>query len=405
MRSVSPIVHAFRRRAAVVLLSLAAAVPTSAHAQTAAIERSNVEWSKADARALIEVIESAGEEGLNPQDYGPEMLRQAVMRDMPPSTIFMESALRLANDYRYGRVPTSDRVDWFAGEAPNPLLLTQIIAQAVAENRIEEAFAQLLPAHDDYRALKRALAETPAADAHRRMTLRVNLERWRWMPRELGERHVFVNIPSYRIELVDGGGVIAEHAAIVGKPSTPTPAFSAEIRAVRFNPPWAVPPGLKQQKLSLYKRNPAKAKRMGYSVAYTPDGVSIWQRPGPGNALGQVRVVMPNPYMVYLHDTPDKHLFARQARALSQGCVRAERPLELVGRLLADDGTDTAVIDAALATRATEEVALNRPVPVHIAYFTADADASGTVKLHPDPYGRDNRVARALSGMTQIASN
>lgn len=394
----SPIVHAFRRRAAGFLLGLAAAAPTSALAQTAVVE-----WSKADAKALIEVIESADEEGLNPQDYGPEMLRRAVMRDMPPSTLFMESALRLASDYRYGRVPASDRVDWFADEAPNPLLLTQIIAQAVAENRIEEAFAQLLPKHDDYRALKRALAETPAADARRRMTLRVNLERWRWMPRELGDRHVFVNIPSYRIELVDGGGVVTEHAAIVGKPSTPTPAFSAEIRAVRFNPPWAVPPGLKQQKLSLYKRNPAKAKRMGYSVAHTPDGVSIWQRPGPGNALGQVRMVMPNPYMVYLHDTPDKHLFARDARALSQGCVRTERPLELVERLLADDGTDAAVIDAALATRATEEIALNRPVPVHIAYFTADADASGTVKLLADPYGRDVRVARALGGMTQMA--
>lgn len=404
MRSVSPIVHAFRRRAAAVLLGLAAAVPTSAHAQIAAIERSNVEWSKADAKALIEVIESADEEGLDPQDYGPEMLRHAVMRDMPSSTIFMESALRLASDYRYGRVPPSDRVDWFAGEAPNPLLLTQIIAQAVAENRIEEAFEQLLPAHDDYRALKRALAETPATDARRRTTLRINLDRWRWMPRELGDRHVFVNIPSYRIELVDGGGVITEHAAIVGKPSTPTPAFSAEIRAVRFNPPWAVPPGLKQEKLSFYKRNPAKAKRMGYRIADTPDGVSIWQRPGPGNALGKVRVVMPNPYVVYLHDTPDKQLFARNMRALSQGCVRTERPLELVERLLADDGTDTAVIDAALATRATEEIALIRPVPVHIAYFTADADASGTVKLYPDPYGRDSRVARALSGAVEIAA-
>ena len=191
---------------------------------------------------------------------------------------------------------------------------------------------------------------------------------------------------------------------MVGKPSTPTPAFSTEIRAVRVNPGWAVPPGLKKQKLSLYKRNPAAAKRMGYSVSYTPDGVSIWQKPGPGNALGQVRIVMPNPFMIYLHDTPDKQLFARSARALSQGCVRTERPIEFAERLLADDGTDTAVVDAALATRATEEIALNRPVPVHVAYLTADADASGTVKLLPDPYGRDARVARALGGPVQIAS-
>lgn len=406
MRPASPIVHAFRRRATVVLLTLAAAVPTSAQAQTATIPAASptVEWSKVDARALIEVIESAEAEGLDPRDYGLEALHQAVMRDMPPSPLFMEAALRLASDFRYGRVAIGDRVDWHGSEAPNRLLLTQIIAQAVAEDRIKEAFEGLLPAHDDYRALKRALAETPAVDARRRTALRVNLERWRWMPRVLGDRHVFVNVPAYRVELVDGGGVVAEHAAVVGKPSTPTPAFSTEIRAVRFNPGWAVPPGLKKQKLSLYKRNPAAARRMGYSVTYTPDGVSIWQKPGPGNALGKVRIVMPNPYMIYLHDTPDKALFARAARALSQGCVRTERPIEFAERLLADDGTDTAVVDAALATRATEEIALNRPVPVHVAYLTADADASGTVSILADPYGRDARVARALDGVTQIAS-
>ena len=399
MRSVSPIVHAFRRRAAVVLLSLAAAVPASAYAQTP-----SVEWSKANAEALLRVIQSADEEGLDPNDYNAAMLHQAVMRDMPPSTLFMESALRLASDFRYGRVAMGDRIDWHGSEAPNRLLLTQIIAQAVAENRIEEAFERLLPQHDDYRALRRALADTPASDARRQTTLKVNLERWRWMPRELGDKHVFVNIPGYSVELVDGGGVIAEHAAIVGKPTTPTPAFSTVIRAVRFNPPWAVPPGLKKQKLSLYKRNPAAARRMGYSVSYTPDGVSIWQRPGPANALGQVRIVMPNPYMVYLHDTPDKQLFAKDVRALSQGCVRTERPVELAERLLADDGTDTAVVDAALATRATEEIGLNTPVPIHIGYFTADADASGTVRLFADPYGRDARVARVLGAATQIAS-
>ena len=404
MRSVSPIVHAFRRRATVVLLTLAAAVPTSAYAQGTIPAAPSVEWTKADAKALIAVIEAAGAEGLDPRDYGLDALRLAATRDLPPSSMFMEAALRLASDFRYGRVPQSDRVDWHGSEAPNRLLLTQIIAQAVADNRIEQVFERLLPTHDEYRALKRALADTPAADARRRTALRVNLERWRWLPRELGDKHVFVNVPAYRVELVDGGGIVAEHAAVVGKPSTPTPAFSTEIRAVRFNPGWAVPPGLKKQKLALYKRNPAAAKRMGYSVSYTPDGVSISQKPGPGNALGQVRIVMPNPFMIYLHDTPDKQLFARSARALSQGCVRTERPVEFAERLLADDGKDTSIVDAALATRATKEIGLDRPVPVHVAYLTADADASGTVKLLPDPYGRDARVARALGATMQLAS-
>ena len=398
MRSVSPIVHAFRRRSVVVLLTLAAIVPASVYAQTPTLQ-----WSKADAEALLRVIDAADGEGLDPQTYNAELLRRAVARDLPMPSVLTNTAMRLASDFRYGRVTGADRVDWHSREAPNSLLLTQIVTQAVAENRIEEAFEHMLPQHDDYRALKRTLAATPVSDAARRMTLRVNLERWRWMPRELGDKHVFVNIPAYRVELIDGGGVVAEHAAIVGKPSTPTPSFSTEIRAMRFNPGWTVPPGLKKQKISLYKRNPAAAKRLGYSLSYTPDGVSIWQKPGPANALGQVRVVMPNPYMIYLHDTPDKAQFAKDSRALSQGCVRTERPVEFAERLLADDGTDTSVIDSALATRATKEIALNHLVPVHIAYFTADADASGVVKLLPDPYGRDARVARALAGAVQVA--
>ena len=391
MRPVSPIVHAFRRRAAVALLGLAAAVPTSAHAQMP-----TVEWSKADAKALIGLIEAADEEGLDPRDYGPEMLRQAVMRDMPSSTIFMESALRLANDYRYGRVPAADRVDWFAGEAPNPLLLTQIIAQAVAEDRLEEAFEQLLPRHDDYRALKRALAETPTADAQRRMTLRINLERWRWMPRELGDKHVFVNIPSYRIELVDGGGLVTEHAAIVGKPTTPTPSFSAEIKAVRFNPPWAVPPGLKKQKLSLYKRNPAAARRLGYSVAYTPDGVSIWQRPGPGNALGKVKIDMPNPHAIYLHDTPSKHLFGESSRAFSHGCIRVKDVERLAAELAERDAGDAAAVRQALAGSATRTLTLPKARPVYLVYFTLDAAPDGAIVRYEDPYGRDAKLIASL---------
>jgi L,D-transpeptidase YcbB len=387
-------VHAFRRRSAAVLLILAAVAPAPALARDAA-------WSKEDVEALLRIVESADEEGLDPQDYAKQFLHEAVLRDVPPSSTLNEIALRLASDFRYGRVPKADRVDWET-ETVDPSLLAQIISQAVAENRIEEAFHRLLPQHEQYKALRRALAET--SDAKRRTTLRVNMERWRWMPRNLGAKHLFVNIPSYRVDLVEDGAVVAEHAAIVGKPSTPTAAFSTMVTAIRFNPAWAVPPGLKAQKLRFYKRNPTAAKRMGYSVSYGPDGPTIWQRPGPGNALGQVRFVMPNPYLIYLHDTPEKDLFSRNARALSQGCVRTKQPVELAARLLRDDGTDPAMVETALAERATQEISLNEPVPVHIAYLTAEADAGGAVKLLPDIYGRDARVARALDGGTQIAA-
>lgn len=412
MRSVTPIVHAFRRRATVVLLSLAAVVPASAYGQSlpttadpaAALQVAPVSWSKSSAKALISVIEGSAAEGLDPRDYGIGRLRDAVARGQIDPVTFNASAMKLANDYRYGRVPRSDRVDW-TSEPANPLLLASIVSQAVREDRVEEAFERLLPQNEDYKALKRALAETPAADSARRTALRVNMERWRWVKRELGDKHIFVNIPSYRVELVDDGAVVAEHAAIVGKPSTPTPAFSTEVKAVRFNPGWAVPPGLKAQKLAMYRRNPAAAQRQGYFIKNGPDGPAIFQKPGPGNALGQVRLVMPNPYMIYLHDTNEKKLFDRNARALSQGCVRTERPVEFAERLLTEDGTDRSQIDEALAKRATRELDLQRPVPVHITYITAEADAGGSVKLLTDPYGRDARVARALGGRVDLASN
>lgn len=426
MRSVTPIVHAFRRRATVVLLSMAAVVPASGFAETnqasaelapalaatpsvaplaAAPQIGPVSWSRSNAKALIEVIEAAADEGLNPQDYNLARLRAGLDSGLVDPVLFNESAMRLASDYRYGRVSRSERVDW-ASEAANPLLLAGIVAQAVRENRIEKSFERLLPQSEDYKALKRALADTPASDTARRTALRVNLERWRWMPRTLGDKHVFVNIPSYRVELVEDGAVVAEHSAIVGKPSTPTPSFSTEVKAVRFNPGWAVPPGLKAQKLAMYKRNPAAAQRQGYYIKNGPDGPAIFQKPGPNNALGQVRLVMPNPYMIYLHDTNDRKLFGKDARALSQGCVRTEHPVEFAERLLTDDGTDAALIDEALAKRTTtRELDLQRPVPVHITYLTAEADAGGTVKLLGDPYGRDAKVARALGGQPMMLAS
>ena len=427
MSPVSPIVHAFRRRATVVLLSMAAVVPASGFAETGRVASelapaiaatpsvapvletathiAPVSWSRRNAEALIDVIEAAADEGLDPRDYDIARLREAVDSGLIDPVLFNESAMRLAGDYRYGRVARSERVDW-ASEAANPLLLASIVAQAVRENRIAATFERLLPQSEDYAALRRALAETPASDTARRTALRVNLERWRWMPRELGDRHILVNIPAYRVELVESGAVVAEHSAIVGKPSSPTPMFSTEVRAVRFNPGWAVPPGLKAEKLAMYKRNPAAARRQGYYVKNGPNGPAIFQKPGPANALGQVRLIMPNPYMVYLHDTPQKSLFAKNARALSAGCVRTERPVEFAERLLTDDGVDGGEIDAVLAQRTTtRELHLDRPVPVHITYLTVDADAGGTVTLLPDPYGRDARVARALGASPQMLAS
>ena len=257
----------------------------------------------------------------------------------------------------------------------------------------------------------------PAAARARQVA--VNLERWRWLPEELGERHVLVNAANYELEAVEGGEAALTMRAIVGRPYRQTPVFSDRISYMVFSPYWHVPHTLAvQDQLPLQQQDPGYFRRMGFRVfdgwgadanQVDPGGVD-WDRvtprsfpyrlrqdPGPLNALGSVKFMFPNPYNVYLHDTPARELFRKQARGFSSGCIRVEEARELALWLLRGDAAWTPErVDRAMKAGREETARLTRPVPVHLLYWTAWADEDGTIQFRPDIYGRDEPVARAM---------
>ena len=244
-------------------------------------------------------------------------------------------------------------------------------------------------------------------------TILVNMERWRWMPRSLGDFHVAVNIPEYTLRVYRGGEVTYDTRVVVGKVGSPTPAFSDEIRHVVVNPYWNVPPSIVRNEM-LPKLRSGSGMR-GYQVLANVGGkvravdprsvnwqkvdarkIQVRQPPGTANALGQVKFLFPNKHNVYLHDTPSKSLFEREVRAYSHGCVRVMNPWDFAEALLSNPGEASA---AALRKRVGGGESwsnLETLVPVHITYFTAFVDRAGKLQVRDDIYGHDKRVAAAL---------
>ena len=246
--------------------------------------------------------------------------------------------------------------------------------------------------------------------------IRANLERWRWLPEDLGDRHVRVNIADYRLEARAAGRVERIHDVIVGRTYRKTPVFSSEISYVVLNPWWETPPSLaRKDKLPTFRKDPASVKRLGFDVIgrdghlldpsdidwskYSVDNFPfrLRQRPGPQNALGQVKLMFPNRHSVYLHDTPSRELFTRTARAFSSGCVRVADVLGLTEWVL--QGTadwPRNRIESVVAEGRETRVNLDAKVPIHILYFTAVSDADGSLRLISDIYQRDALLIAAL---------
>jgi murein L,D-transpeptidase YcbB/YkuD len=249
----------------------------------------------------------------------------------------------------------------------------------------------------------------------------VNLERWRWLPDDLGGRHIRVNIAAYETEVWDGGSVAMRMRSIVGRQYRMTPSFNAQMRYLVLAPYWHVPPTIAAvDKLPLIQKDPGyvAASRMTLFDAATNSPVDAtavdWsamsgsafnrtyrlrQDPGPANALGNVKFMFPNRHNVYLHDTPQRELFARVARDFSSGCIRLEKPLELAEYLLSDQTEwNPARIRQVVADGRERSVNLSAPVAVYLLYFTAFVDDQDTLQIRPDIYGRDAAVRAALSG-------
>ncbi len=260
--------------------------------------------------------------------------------------------------------------------------------------------------------------------AHDRVDqIRVNLERGRWLLRDLQPDMVIVNVAGTYLHLFFKGEKVWSTRVIVGKPYTKTPIFTETMKTVVFNPDWTVPRSIVVNEIV-----PKAAADPGYLAANAyyltdsagrPVGPIDWsaytgasfpyrvvQRPGPKNALGLVKFLFPNKYSVYLHDTPGRQLFAKAGRNFSHGCIRVEDPMKLAELILGNRlGWDRAKVDAAVATGKMQSVALTSPLPVLLLYWTVDPSPVGGTAFYKDVYGRDARLLKALDAGFRPASN
>jgi murein L,D-transpeptidase YcbB/YkuD len=248
----------------------------------------------------------------------------------------------------------------------------------------------------------------------------LNMERWRWMPRTLGDRHLVVNIPEYRLRVLEGGRPILDMKVVVGKQASKTPVFSDELTFVVVNPDWRVPAGIVAHELApamhedpshlarqhmrvFVEESEVDAASIDWGDSEEVSRVSIRQDPGEGNALGRIKFMFPNHFDVYLHDTPAGQLFAREERGFSHGCVRVEDPLRLASLLLKGVPGGTArEIEAQIASGKTKTIRLAKPVPVHLVYFTAFVDEQGRLGLRDDIYGIDANLSNELRGLERV---
>ena len=258
--------------------------------------------------------------------------------------------------------------------------------------------------------------------------IRVNLERWRWLPRDLGDPHIIVNIADFWLRVVDQDRTVLQMRVVVGLPYRQTPVFSDEITYLVFNPYWYVPRSIAvKDKLPDFRRNPALVSQLGFEVfegwgadARKVDPATLnWdrlsasnfpyrfrQRPGPLNALGQVKFMFPNSYDVYLHDTPSRELFNHTQRSFSSGCIRVEYPVDLATFLLrSNEGWTEERVESAMKASRERAVVLNRKVPVHLLYWTAWMEGSEAIHFRRDVYDRDDAVLSALNEAPSPLSN
>jgi murein L,D-transpeptidase YcbB/YkuD len=230
-----------------------------------------------------------------------------------------------------------------------------------------------------------------------------NMERWRWIPRDLGKSHVVLNIPDFTLKVYRNGTPIWHTKVVVGKQATPTPLLSDKMKYITVNPTWNVPPSIVYNEyLPALQQDPTVLERMGLRLTQNRDGsIHISQPPGDRNALGRIRFNFPNRFLVYQHDTPDKNLFAHDKRAYSHGCMRVQDPLRYAEVLLSIVLPNEGYTQERLRRMyGNSEIDIKFPtqIPVHITYQTAFVDEGGKLVVREDIYGRDARVLAALKG-------
>jgi L,D-transpeptidase YcbB len=228
-----------------------------------------------------------------------------------------------------------------------------------------------------------------------------NMERWRWMPHDLGKTYVLVNLTEYMVYVTHNGRPVWSTRIVDGKPETPTPIMSVDMKSITINPTWNIPDTIAAKEyVPLMRQDPTILERMGLTVTYNQNGtIHISQPPGPQNALGQLRFNLPNKFLVYQHDSNEKYLFSKPVRDTSHGCMRIENPVKYAEVLLSiarpREGYTEDRIRSLFSTQ-EREIGLPNFIPVHVTYQTAFVDKDGRLQTRDDIYGRDRALLAIL---------
>lgn len=366
-------------------------------------------------RTLVQRLALSEDDGLD----NPSTLLALIQTGAPPTAALelalSRAAISYARDARGARIDPVKLSKSLTPklELPDSYSVLQHLSLA---QKAGDALWHYNPSHPGYIALRTKLAEwkeatgslvnqpglhqtaqgkpAPALQISDFLT---NMERWRWLPVHAGASRIEVNIPEFTMRLYEHGQLKHTGRVVVGKTNTQTPVFSSVMDYVVINPSWGVPSSiLKKEFLPKIAADPDYAERHGYQVIRKDDRiVAIRQPPGERNALGFIKFMFPNEHAVYLHDTPQRNLFARDERAFSHGCVRVDQPFALADALLGTMGYDEARLKAMIG-KGEKIVTLQNKLPVHLTYFTLSVDDNGQIHRFADIYGHDEKLRAAF---------
>ena len=381
-----------------------------------------------EAQAVIDEIHKADDWGLSSAAF--ELPPAGALPESVDQQAASEIALNLAilKYARYARGGRTDPTKLKNVDMRPTFRDPKLVLGEIADTDKPGTYLQSLhPKHDQFNRLRQALlkarAESEAGAKPRNLQkILINMERWRWMPEDLGALHVHLNIPEFMTYIVKDGKTIHSEKIVVGKLRYATPIFSADLKTIVFNPEWTVPPTIVREDLlpklrgggGFFGSNTSVLKKHGLQVNYNGKrvnpssinwstvnmgAISFTQAPGPKNVLGKVKFLYPNKHLVYMHDTIKRNLLSLEVRAEGHHCPRVANPGEVAAVILAQDrGMPKSEVDKLLKDGYNASVALRGHVPVHTTYFTASVDAEGKVKTFNDIYGLDAGVTAAVFG-------
>ena len=387
-------------------------------------------------KAIIAEIKKADDYGLRASDYALPDPNGFNANDAKATDWLADAEIKVsyavldyARDARGGRIDPQR-----LSENLDPTLALPDPSEVIRSIEIRSDPATYLrsfqPDQPQFEALRRKLIELRSASGGKKTgatsseirAILVNMERWRWLPHDLGPYYVNVNVPEFMLRVVEKGKVVHTARVVVGKPDKQTPIFSNEMQEVVFNPVWNVPNSIKTEDLlpwltsggGWYGGNTAILEQHNLHVKYggrevDPRSIDwgrvdirnfeIYQPPGPNNVLGHIKFVFPNKHDVYMHDTTMRNYYGQSYRAESHGCMRVENPDQLALVLLKhDQGWTQARVASAIRGSGDNHVVLEQKIPVYISYFTLRVNDDGSISTFGDIYGHDARMAAALGG-------